>query len=527
MPTTVLVSWVGHADLRAFAASLPEGDRNALIGTLGQGRADSPGPLKTLLDVQSFDEVHILANYEKRWVTGYCKWLGHAAKVHAVSLKDPTHYGTIFAASDTVLGSIVNGRASDVELNLHLSPGTPAMAAIWILLGKTRYPATFYQTHQGRAWTTEIPFDITVDFVPELLKAPDLHLQHLATHSPGQVEGFKTIIGDSTAIRLAVGRAQRAAIRHVPVLVLGESGTGKEMFARAIHAASPRRSGPFVAINCAAIPRELLESELFGYAKGAFTGAVRDKPGAFDQAHGGTLFLDEIGECDPAMQVKLLRVLEPPAGSGPCARGFRAVGATQDSARDVRIVAATNRDLLSDVAAGSFREDLYYRLAVVSVRLPPLRERPTDIPLITSHLLTRINAEFRAHEPGFRDKSISTSAMAFVRRQDWPGNVRQLYNVLLQAVTLAGGDAIDRIEIAAALATSPGKSPATLAPESIDDNFCLEKHLEEIQRQYLWLAMKQADGVKTRAAALLGMKNYQTLDAQLKRLKVTWSKSRT
>lgn len=448
--------------------------------------------------------------------------------VHSTPIEDPTDYGQIFEAVDAVLSKIMSGhRSNELELNIHLSPGTPAMTAIWILLGKTRYPAIFYQTHRGRAWKSEIPFDIAVDFLPEFLKSPDAHLQHLATQSPGQVEGFRTIIGDSTSIRMAVGRAQRAAVRHVPVLVLGESGTGKEMFARAIHAASPRRSGPFVAINCAAIPRELLESELFGYAKGAFTGATRDKPGAFDQAHGGTLFLDEIGECDAAMQVKLLRVLEPPAGSEPCSRVFRAVGATQDSTRDVRIVAATNRDLISEVASGGFREDLYYRLAVVSVRLPPLRERRTDIPLITSHLLTKINAEFRAHEPGFRDKSISTSAMEFVRRQDWPGNVRQLYNAMLQAVTLAGSDTIDRTDIAAAVATSPSKLPGVLAAEPIGDNFVLEKHLEEIQRGFLKLAMEQAAGVKTRAAALLGMKNYQTLDAQLKRLKVTWTKKRT
>jgi len=422
---------------------------------------------------------------------------------------------------------IVNGRRDDFELNMHLSPGTPAMAAIWILLGKTRYPATFYQTHKGRAWKTEIPFDIAVDFVPELLKAPDAYLQHLSAQSPGQVDGFQTIIGDSTAIRLAVGRAQRAAVRHIPVLILGESGTGKEMFARAIHAASPRRSQPFVAINCAAIPRELLESELFGYVKGAFTGANQDKPGAFDQADGGTLFLDEIGECDPAMQVKLLRVLEPPLGAGPCDRIFRAVGATKDSKRNVRIVAATNRDLLSDVAGGSFREDLYYRLAVVAVRLPPLRERRVDIPAITAHLLARINADFGKYEPGFRDKRISASTMDFVKRQDWPGNVRQLHNVLLQAVTLAAADVIDRPEVVAALATSPSKALGVSMPESIDDNFSMEKHLEELHRRYLRLAMEQANGVKTRAAALLGMKNYQTLDAQLKRLKVTWSRGRT
>lgn len=524
MRQRVLVSWVGHADLRAFSASLAERERAELLSVLGQGRSEQPGPLRALLEAESFDEVHVLANYERRWVRAYGEWLGGRAKIHIAKLTDPTDYAQIFAAADAVLSSVVDVHKVPLDLCFHLSPGTPAMAAIWILLGKTRYPATFYQTHQKRAWVTEIPFDIAVDFVPEFLKAPDAHLQHLAARSPGQIEGFEGIIGDSPAIRLAVGRAQRAAVRHVSVLVLGESGTGKEMLARSIHAASPRRAKPFVAINCAAIPRELLESELFGYAKGAFTGATREKPGAFQQAHGGTLFLDEIGECDPAMQVKLLRALQPPPGAGPCDRVIRCVGATSDSVFDVRIVAATNRDPLAAVASGSFREDLYYRLAVVSVRLPALRERRSDIPALTSRLLDQINREFATHEPGFRNKSVSTSAMEFVRRQEWPGNVRQLHNVLLQAVTLAAGDVIDRTDLVAGLAGSPQASRADEVP-GIGDNFSLEKHLEEIQRRYLRHAMEQADGVKVRAAALLGMKNYQTLDAQLKRLKVTWSKS--
>lgn len=522
--TRILASWIGHADLRAFATTLPASEREVLLKSLGQGPSEQPGPVKTLLDAEKFDEVHLLANYEKGWVRGYCDWLGIAVKVHATPLKDPTHYGQIFDAVDAVLAEIVGGRGSDgFELNVHLSPGTPAMAAIWILLGKTRYPATFYQTHRGRAWKTDIPFDIAVDFVPGFLKAPDAHLQHLAAQSPGQVEGFQKIIGDSPSIRLAVGRARRSAVRHVSLLILGESGTGKEMFARAVHAASPRKNQPFVAINCAAIPKDLLESELFGYVKGAFTGATRDKHGAFQQANNGTLFLDEIGECDPAMQVKLLRVLEPPASGGPCDRVFRPVGATTDSTSDVRIVAATNRDLVAEVAAGRFREDLYYRLAIVTFTLPALRERRIDVPKIAAHLLSKINTEFRKYEPGFKDKSLSGSAMEFVKRYDWPGNVRQLYNVLLQSVTMADGDVIERGELAATVAASPRRSASEQNDESIGDNFNLEKYLEEIHRRYLKRAMEQANGVKTRAAALLGMKNYQTLDAQLKRLKVARS----
>ena len=191
----------------------------------------------------------------------------------------------------------------------------------------------------------------------------------------------------------------------------GESGTGKEMFAQAIHKASPRREGAFQSINCAAIPRELLESELFGHVKGGFTGAEKDHPGMFAEADGGTLFLDEIGECDPLLQAKLLRVLQPPPGKGPCHRVFRPVGGTRDVTSDVRIVAATNRDLQHEIKAGRFREDLYYRLAVITLRLPPLRERRPDIPLLVDSFLEQINKAF------FADRSPATSTNGFLPPQ--------------------------------------------------------------------------------------------------------------
>lgn len=520
----ILVSWIGHADLRAFAQSLSADKKEDLLSSLGPGPADLPGPVKTLTENEVFSEIHLLANYESRWTRAFCKWLGKEPHIHAITLENPTDYAAVYVAASGVLETIRGrGPDADVELCIHLSPGTPAMAAVWVLLGKTRFPATFFQTHKGRAWKTEIPFDITADFLPELLKHPDSHLQHLAAESPSEVQGFQNIIGDSPAIRLAVGRARLAAVRHVSILLLGESGTGKEMFARAIHEASLRKGKPFVAINCAAIPRELLESELFGHKKGAFTGAERDRPGAFDQAAGGTLFLDEVGECDPAMQVKLLRVLEPSSGGGPCDRVFRPVGSTSERSCDVRVVAATNRNLITEVKEGRFREDLFYRLAVISVTLPPLRERPGDIPKLATAFLDRVNREFRSDGAGFSDKSISPSAMGFVKRHDWPGNIRQLYNAILQAVTMADGNVLERADFEVVVA-DPAGAALTAIDLPLGDNFSLQRHLEDIHRHFLKRAMEEANGVKTAAARLLGIANYQTLDAQLTRLRVSWSK---
>ena len=522
----LLLSWIGHSDLRAMAGSLSSSARNAILERLG---GESPkqgdnGPTKTLVTTQSFNKIRLLSNYSDEWNRWFIKWLGAEAEIVSVELKKPTDYAAIFAITERELGhSKKQHKWSETELCLHLSPGTPAMAAVWLLLGKTRYPATFYETYGGQSWVTEIPFDLTVDVIPDLLREPDLYLQHLASQGPGETEGFEDIVGDSHAIRDAVGRALRVAVRGVSVLLLGESGTGKEMFAQAIHKASPRRNKPFQAINCAALSKMLLESELFGHVKGAFTGADKTRQGAFDLANGGTLMLDEVGECDLETQAKLLRALQPVTGEGSSIRMIRPVGSDKEHKVDVRVIAATNRDLHRAIREGKFREDLYYRLAALTITLPPLRDRKSDIARISEKLLTLINKQFHAEEPNYQHKSLSVSAISFVKRHDWPGNVRQLYNVLVQAAVLSDGTSLGRREIAAALGEMPGASGSSrvLADRTLGDDFDLEEHLNEIRREYLRRAMEESKGVKVEASRLLGLKHYQTLDAQLKRLGVT------
>ncbi len=245
----------------------------------------------------------------------------------------------------------------------------------------------------------------------------------------GGATGFSGIVGRSPPMRHLFREMERAATSDVTVLVRGESGTGKELVARALHDHSARKKGPFVAINCAAIPESLQESELFGHEKGAFTGAVARHSGRFEQAHGGTLFLDEIGEIAPSLQAKLLRVFQE--------RRFHRVGGTQEVSVDVRIVAATHRDLIAEVQAGRFREDLFYRLAVFELEVPPLRDRAGDLPLIVSHLQAELEKKH-----ALAPRALDPATLEALGRYDWPGNVRELQNALERAVVVARGERV-------------------------------------------------------------------------------------
>jgi len=300
-----------------------------------------------------------------------------------------------------------------------------------------------------------------------------------------QVESRYRLAGLETGnarMQEAINVAARAAASRATILIHGESGTGKELLARAIHYASPRRRGPLVAVNVAALPETLLESELFGHERGAFTGADREHRGRFELADLGTLFLDEIGDLPRGTQVKLLRVLQE--------QSFERLGGTRPIKVDVRLVAATHRDLEAMARSGDFREDLYFRLNVVAITLPPLRERKEDVPLLVDHFLRRYADEGKA-------RSVSREAMDLLLKHDYPGNVRELENLVHRAVVLARGDVITTSDLPLHL--------AGLKPEVKAEEAGFTERVEAFERALIFEALEKAGGVQTRAASALGM----------------------
>jgi two-component system response regulator PilR (NtrC family) len=309
-----------------------------------------------------------------------------------------------------------------------------------------------------------------------------------------RLTGLDNIIGQSPNMRAIFDLIQTVAPQTSRVLITGESGTGKELVARAIHENSARSHAPFITINCGAFPETLLESELFGYTKGAFTGANENRRGLFQAAHGGTLFMDEIGNMDQAMQVKLYRVLQEGK--------VRPLGSTEEADVDVRVIAATNKDLEKAIAAGEFREDLFYRLSVIPIHVPALRERREDIPLLARHFLERFRKTMEKPIEG-----ISPQAMQRLESYDWPGNVRELENTIERAVALESGPEIstgvlpDRMTGVGGSATAAGGQldSVTFPPEGVD----FEWVMAETEKRYLKAALEKSDGVRTRASELL------------------------
>jgi two-component system response regulator PilR (NtrC family) len=303
--------------------------------------------------------------------------------------------------------------------------------------------------------------------------------------------GISSIIGNSPKMKELFHAIETIGLTQSTVLISGESGTGKELVARAIHLQSNRSELPFVSINCGAFPESLLESELFGYMKGAFTGATMNKKGLFEVSHKGTMFLDEIGEMSLSMQVKLLRVLQE--------KRFRRVGGTEEVSIDTRVIAATNKNLLKLVAENKFREDLYYRVSVIPLDIAPLRDRKEDIPSLANHFLNRFNIQMQRSIV-----RISEEAMRCLERYDWPGNVRELENTIERAVAFETSEEIrvDRLPPKISCMNPSESNGSDKIPESGID---LERHLAEIEKSYIVEALRKTGGIQTRAADLLKM----------------------
>jgi DNA-binding NtrC family response regulator len=297
---------------------------------------------------------------------------------------------------------------------------------------------------------------------------------------------FDNIVGRSEAMQEIFATIERVAPTRATVLLAGESGVGKDLIARAIHFHSPRKDRPLVKINCTAIPENLMESELFGYEKGAFTGANTSKPGKFEQADTGTVFLDEIGDVPAVIQVKLLRVLQE--------REFERLGSNVTRHTDVRVIAATNQDLRAALEQGTFREDLYYRLNVVPLNIPPLRERKQDIPYLTNHFVRKL-----APETGSRAESITPAAMEKLMAYHWPGNVRELENVIERSLVMCAGTQLDAADIK--LEDTPRPRAHSGETHFLPDGLTLDQYEQEIIRE----ALRRAEGNKSQAARLLGL----------------------
>ncbi|WP_412481115.1 sigma-54 interaction domain-containing protein [Azonexus sp. IMCC34839] len=485
-----LVSWIGRTDLRSA-------EKNG---------ADGLGPIASAFtSPKDFDRIYLLTNFGYEESFRYCEWLEKTTgcvetDLFEVGLRSPIDYADIYENVTAELKRACLPR-DGVELTFHLSAGTPAMAAIWIILAKTRFPAKLIQTSKEHGLeSVDFFFDLANEFLPEFLQRSGDRISRLsAAHEA--VPGFEAVVHRSAVMAEQIALARKMAAFPVPVLILGETGTGKEVFAEAIHKASDRAGKQFLPVNCGAIPKDLANSELFGHKKGAFTGATDNRLGLFREAEGGTIFLDEIGDLPLDSQVRLLRALQE--------QEITPVGESRPVKTNVRIIAATHRNLQKDVATGLFREDLFHRLAVGVLNLPALRNRDGDIELLVDHFLAKVNAD-SAGMPEAQHKEISVGAKKLLFSYAWPGNIRELYHTILRAVIWSDGPVIEEADIERALLPTEGKTEGIL-DRPIGHGFELQALLDEVSKHYISKALEASSGKKKQAADMLGFDNYQTL----------------
>ncbi len=487
----VLWSWIGLADLQA--------SREADSG-------NGHGPLVQTARHIGSKTLFLLSTWGRKRNDAYLHWLQqqlpHALDIHllAVELPSPTDHSALYLEASCALDEHIR---PGIERCYLLSAGTPAMASIWLLLSQSRYPGRLFESsREFGVKEVELPFELSVEFLPQRRVSADKRLLNRVSQSAVDLPAFAGVLHQSEAMRQVIALAHRVAQRSFPVLIQGESGTGKEVLARAIHESGPRKDEPFIAVNCGAIPEGLVESELFGHVKGAFTGATASRPGHFVSAGGGSLFLDEIGELPLSTQVKLLRVIQE--------REVLPLGGSRTIPIRARILAATHRNLVDEVAAGRFREDLYYRVAVGLLDVPPLRKRSGDLGLLLDHFLELVNREC-LDDPDFKTKTMSVEARKLLLQHTWPGNAREMLNAVRRIFLWSEGKAIGAEAVRAAIRIQPIEESISPRAEIPENGIDLRTLLATTAKAYLKQALLQSGGRKVKAAKLLKLPNHQML----------------
>lgn len=489
----VLFAWVGMNDLKASRENKP--------GELG--------PIARVATEIDISRLVLLNNYGAgENVPAFIDWLKTHCKAPielvSVDLPSPIDFAAIYVAAKGQVDKVIKEKRGKVTPVFHLSPGTPAMQAVWIMLGKGPFAEAelIQSSPQQGVQNVEMPFNIFTEFIPDAMGGVDRRLIQLSEGVlPAETE-FGDIVHRCKVMKTLVAQARLVARRDVPVLLEGETGTGKELFARAIHKESTRATGPFVAVNCGAVPRDIFEAEFFGSTSGAYTGA-KDHEGFFEQADGGTLFLDELGELPRDAQVKVLRVLNDGM--------VRRLGGKKDVKVDFRIISATNKDLVKQVAEGEFRSDLFYRLAVAMLKLPPLREREGDLGLLVDSMLGQINRKM-ADSPGYKSKKFSINAKNLMVRQQWPGNAREMHNTIMRICVWCQTSTIQVEDVQQSLLPSTSSSNDDILQKPLGGGFQLQDIIDFITTLYIQRALTETGGNKSKAAKLLGLKHYQTLN---------------
>jgi len=468
------------------------------IGLIGE--EEVPGPILSLITARKFDRIILLSTPNTGKNTSATRSVLEKAypsiqvETQDLILSDPTDYRQILSGLRLYLRSILDS-APGGNFFVSVASGTPQMHACWFLLAASgEIPARILQVRPQKFVTATAPLVSEIDFTSHEFpavraKAPLFDSVVEEDRDVSVVVQQLGIVGDHAKTRKALEIGEALASSPAPVLILGETGTGKELFAKFVHLRSGRPAERFVPVNCAALPKELTESILFGHRKGSFTGAMTDQNGKFDHANGGTLFLDELGELPLPTQAKLLRVLQDGQ--------VEPIGAKQSHKVDVRIIAATNADIHKVIRDGQFRSDLYYRLNVGEIYLPALRERRTDIPKIALHILDQINAGLK------KPKRLSPEALSRLQGHSWPGNVRDLENCMERSARLAKQDVLkaDDLLIAEPIAYA---DPLAGLPEPSED-FSIEEFFTSARKQLMLKAINIAEGNQSEAARLLGI----------------------